>query len=163
MAQGQVDPGLLPHLLGLARGAHGQGSGWRLQRRPAKDPEGQEWLRAWSRWASAWGGRGAGLLQCSHQLPPGSGHWSCPHRPGGAAVRRRGCGVLKATMLWSPPPRDHCRRWGQTERQTLGRGSWNWGLTPPGPPLRADPTPTLHPRQCPAEESQWQPRERHPC
>lgn len=53
-------------------------------------------------------------------------------------------------MLLSLPPHDHCKQWGQTGSQTLGRGSWRLGLTPRssiegaegGPPPPPSPVPS---------------------
>lgn len=97
-------------------------------------------------------GVGLVLLQCSSQLPPGSGHVSA--WGSGAAVPRQGPGVLKAMMLLSPLPRGHCKQWGQTGSQTLGKGSRKLGHNPKvlhrgrearqaGPQKKAPPTPTV--------------------
>lgn len=42
------------------------------------------------------------------------------------------CGVFKAMMLLSLPPRGRCKQWEQTGIQTLGKGSQRLGLTPRG-------------------------------
>lgn len=55
---------------------------------------------------------------------------TCLHGVRGAAMPRQGPGVLKAMMLLSPPPRGHCKRWGQTGSQTLGKGSRKLGRNP---------------------------------
>lgn len=67
------------------------------------------------------------LLQCSSHLPPGPGHGSAPGS-GEQPCQGRSVGILKATMLLSPPPRGRCKQWGQTGSQTLGRGNWRLGL-----------------------------------